>query len=118
MPLDTSGTIFVITSELENKLGLFPDFRGFIEARMYLTGDSAYFLEVLEQKDSSVVRKRIPQTAAQVNDLRNQVSAAITMRSPQTMYDQSGRAGLLVNSAILAGGYYGWAYPVVAHVDY
>ena len=117
VPLDTTGKIFVITIELEKKLNLFPDFPGFMEARLYQDSDSAYFLEVLEQRDSTVVRKRVPQTDEQVAELRKQVSTAITMRSPQTMFDQSGRAGLLVNSAILAGGYYGWAYPTVARVE-
>ncbi len=117
VPLDTTGKIFVITIELEKKLNLFPDFPGFMEARLYQDSDSAYFLEVLEQRDSTVVRKRVPQTDEQVAELRKQVSTAISMRSPQTMYDQSGRVGLLVNSAILAGGYYGWAYPTVARME-
>lgn len=117
VPLDTTGKIFVITLELENKLGLFPDYRGFIEARLYQAGDNEYFLEVLEQKDSSIVRKRIPQTEMQVTDLRKQVSRAISLRSPQTIYDHSGRAGLMVNSAILSAGYYGWVLPVVERVD-
>lgn len=115
--LDTTGKIFVISIELENKLGLFPDFPGFIEARLYQAGDSEYFLEVLEQQDSIVVRKRIPQTAEQVAELRKQISTAISMRSPQSMFDQSGRGGLIVNSAILSAGFYGWSIPVATKAD-
>lgn len=117
VPLDSSGKIFVITTELENKLGLFPDYPGFLEARMYQGSDGSYVLEVLEQTDSSIVRKRIPQTHHQVVELRKQVSIAISQRSPQSMFDQSGRGGLIVNSAILSAGFYGWSVPVATEAD-
>lgn len=117
MPLDTTGKIFVITLELENKLGLFPDYRGFIEARLYRASESEYFLEILEQRDSTVVRSRVPQSPEQVSALRNQVSSAITLRSPQSMYNHEGRGGLIVNSAILSAGFYGWSIPVATNAS-
>lgn len=117
VPLDSTGKIFVITSELENKLGLFLEYPGFVEARLYQANDSAYFLEILEQRDSSIVRLRVPQTLEQVAELRRQVSSAIAQRSPQSMYDQDGRGGLIINSAILSAGFYGWAIPVASKAD-
>ncbi|MBL0063387.1 MAG: hypothetical protein IPP40_18355, partial [bacterium] len=66
VPLDTTGKIFVITIELENKLNLFPDYAGFMEARLYHVKRQQHFLEVLGRRDSSVVRTRIPQTTEQV----------------------------------------------------
>ncbi|MBK6766688.1 MAG: hypothetical protein IPG71_10340 [bacterium] len=117
MPLDSIGKVFVITSELESRLGLFQEYPEFLEARLYQASDSGYYLEILERKDSSQVRTRVPKTAEEVVDLRHRVSLAISQRAPESLYNHEGRAGLIVNSAILSAGFYGWAIPVASKMD-
>lgn len=117
VPLDSTGKIFVIDGDLERRLGLFDDYPGFIEARLYQANESEYFLEVLHVKDSVTVRSRVPQTSEQVISIRQRVTDAISLRAPDALYDHKGRGGLLVNSAILSMGYYSWAVPVATNAE-
>lgn len=117
VPFDSTGKIFVITADLENRLGLFQEYPGFMEARLYQANDSSYFLEVLEKKDSTIARTRLPKSFTEVIALRELVDDGISKHAPESLYNHEGRAGLIVNSAILSAGFYGWAIPVATNMD-
>ena len=114
VPLDSLGKLYVIDQGLERKLGLFDDYPGFVEARLYQAADSSYALEIIQEVESQQVRRRLPRTPEDVQSLRVRVTRAVLLRSPQAIYDQRGRGAFLVNSALLAAGFYGWAVPVAA----
>lgn len=117
VPLDSAGKLFVIDTDLERRLGLFDDYPGFIEARLYQANEIEFYLEVLHVKDSVTVRSRVPETPEQVVEIRRRVTDAIALRAPDAMYNHKGRGGLLVNSAILSMGYYSWAVPVATNAE-
>lgn len=114
VPLDSLGKLYVIDQGLERKIGLFDDYPGFVEARLYQAADSSYALEIIQEVESQQVRRRLPRTPEDVQSLRVHVTRAVLLRSPQAIYDQRGRGAFLVNSALLAAGFYGWAVPVAA----
>jgi len=112
VPIDSLGKIFVIDQSLERKLGLFDDYPGFVEARLYLSADSSFALEIIQEVNAQQVRQRVLMTPEEAQALRGRVTRAVMLRSPQAIYDQKGRGALLVNSALLSAGFYGWAVPV------
>jgi hypothetical protein len=116
VPLDSAGKVMVIDRELENKLGLFQDYAEFREARLYQQSDSLFVLEIL-YGDTNTYRARVEKSLAEVTDLRHRVTEAIHVYSPAAEYDQSGRGGMIVNSAILSLGYHGWAIPVATKAE-
>ncbi|MCC6477139.1 hypothetical protein IT157_08790 [bacterium] len=113
VPLDSAGKVMVIDRELENKLGLFQDYPSFVEARLYQQSDTLFVLEIL-YGDTNTYRSRVEMRPPEVKHLRRRVTEAIHIYSPASEFDQSGRGGMLVNSAILSLGYHGWAIPVAA----
>jgi hypothetical protein len=117
VPLDREGKIEVIDSGLEKKLGLFTMYQDFREARLYQISDSSYVLEITYQLAERTIKTRLPQSASQVADLREKVSQRITVQAPETRLNHEGRAWMLVGSAALSLGYYGWAVPVALQVE-
>jgi hypothetical protein len=117
VPLDREGKIEVIDPGLETKLGLFTTYQDFREARLFQISDSSYVLEITYQLAERTMKTRLPQSASQVADLREKVSQRKTEQAPETRLNHEGRAWLLVGSAALSLGYYGWAVPVALQVD-
>jgi len=88
-------TLFVITAELEEQLNLFPEYPGLVEARLFQkvtqpqaarsaqVQDSLFVLEILQSLFGRSERTRIPLTAAQMQDLRARVSAALATMPTQ-----------------------------------
>jgi hypothetical protein len=88
-------TLFVITAELETQLNLFPEYPGLVEARLFQkvvepekarsaqAQDSLFVLEVVQSLFGRSERTRVPLTAAQMQDLRARVSAALATMPTQ-----------------------------------
>ena len=117
VPLDREGKIEVIDSGLEKKLGLFSTYQNFLEARLYQVSDTSYVLEITYQVGERTLKTRSPLSVSQVADLREKVSQRITVQAPETRLNHEGRAWMLVGSAALSLGYYGWAVPVALQVE-
>jgi hypothetical protein len=123
VPIDSAGRLDRIDRELEQKLGLFPEFKEFQEARLYLSvppdgsKDSSFILEITHLVDSRPQRVRRPLSAAEAEELRRKVTARISERSPQITLDQEGRSRLITGTTILGLTYYGLAIPAAFDVQ-
>jgi hypothetical protein len=112
VPFDGEGKVLVLSHDLEAKLGLFPKYQGFEEARLFQISDTSFVLEVYYGSGEQVEKDRVPMSAAEVSSLRALVAEAIAAKAPDTGLDQSGRTAFLLGTAALSLGFYGWAVPV------
>jgi hypothetical protein len=115
--LDTRGKLMVISAELAYDLRLFDDVPQFHDARLYVENDSLFTLEISAGPADSLSRERRPLTAAEVEKLRQDVSARLWSSAPELYYDQSGRTKLLTNSTVLGIFGYGPALPYALNVS-
>jgi hypothetical protein len=117
VPLDQGGKVTVVDKALEVQLGLFPEYEGFEEARLFQSDDSTFTLEILYRAGDKLQKVSRPLSSVDVLALRTRVSAAVQAKAPATGLDQSGRSAFLIGTALLSLGYYGWAVPYVLHAD-
>jgi hypothetical protein len=113
VPLDEQGRIHVLDAATARQLGVFVDrYPGFHEARLLLLlPDSSYVLEITSLRAGQTVRERVPQTRAEIDALRRQLTERITARPPAALLDQEGRGSLLATTTLLGLTFYGWAVP-------
>ena len=113
VPLDRSGRIQRIDSELARRLGMLLDrYPGFTEARLFRAADSTFVLEVTMARGGQVLRERVPMSAAGADSLRAQVSALVAEKAPAAALNQEGRALLVSMTTLMGLGFYGWALPL------
>jgi len=118
VPLDRAGRIDEIDARLARRLGLFLDrYPDMVVVRLFQQGDSAFVLEVTSRQGERTVRQRVPMTAAQVADLRADVSRRVAAEAPEAALNQEGRSLLLATTTTLGLGFYGWALPVTLHIE-
>lgn len=118
VPLDESGRLEVVDFRLARQLELWVDrYPGFQEARLYQAPDSTFVLDVVTSQEGRLSRHRVPLTAAEVAELRRDVSQRLAVRAPSAVLDQSGRYLLLAETAILGFAFYGPMVPTVLDVD-
>lgn len=117
VPLDTAGTVFEVGVELRRTLGLFPEVVGFQSARLFESSEDSFVLEISERAPGGgLIRERRPLAGDAVADLRARISTGLLERGVLS-FSQDGRAGLVVTSAVLGLGYYGWVVPAVFDLD-
>jgi hypothetical protein len=117
VPLDKEGKLEYIDSELGQKLNLFPDYKNFLEARLFQTSDTTFVLEISYQPEKTLLKARLPLTAGETREFRRKVTERIKQEKPQVYLNQEGRTKLLTGSLALSMGYYGWAVPVIFEVE-
>jgi len=117
VPLDEGGKVALIDKALEAQLGLFPEYEGFEEARLFQSSDSTFDLEIIFRVGDKLQKVSRPLSGDDVLALRARVTSAIRAKAPETGLDQSGRSAFLIGTALLSLGYYGWAVPYVLHID-
>jgi hypothetical protein len=119
VPIDEQGRIQVLDAATASRLGLFIDqYPGFHEGRLLLQlPDSAYVFEVTTVRSGQTARERLPRTAAEVAELRREVTAQMAVRSPAALLDQEGRGSLLATTTLLGLGFYGWGLPIALNVQ-
>lgn len=117
VPFDSLGKVERIDRDLENKLGLFPEYSGFREAQLYQLSDTSFSVEITHEDSGKVIRTRIVLTVSEMNDLRKKVMNAIYEEAPQTMLDHSGRKKLIAGTLTMSVFYHGWALPAAAEAD-
>jgi len=117
VPLDEGGKVAVIDKALEAQLGLFPEYEGFEEARLFQSSDSTFNLEISFRVGNKLQKVSRPLSGDDVLALRARVTSAIRARAPETGLDQSGRSAFLIGTALLSLGYYGWGVPYVLNID-
>lgn len=119
VPMDREGRIEVVDARLAERLGIFTDrFAGFQEARLWLqVPDSTYILEVAAVREGRRLRERVPLSAIEADELRDDISRRIAIRAPATGVEREGRAALVGGATVLGLAFYGWAVPVMFDVD-
>jgi hypothetical protein len=119
VPFDQQGRIQVLDAPTAARLGLFTDrYPGYQEARLLLLlPDSSYVLEITTVRAGQTYRERVPQTPAEVEALRRQVTDRIAARPPAALLDQEGRGALLTTTTLLGLGFYGWGIPVALNLE-
>ena len=117
VPFDVESKIVTYTATLEKQLGLFPDVPELVEARIWMSPDSVYTLEISSGMGDRFVRSRRTLTREQVLDIQTRFLAA-RRATLQTMgLDQSGRPTVLWTTTLLGTAYYGTAFGLVAFGD-
>lgn len=117
VPLDADGRLFGITPDLEGRLNLFPEVRGFIEARLFEKPAGGFVLQILYRRNGRLYLIRRSMSLDAVAQFRREVTAALHVRAPSALLDQEGRGDLMRGALLLSLGYYGWAVPVALEVD-
>lgn len=98
---DKAGKFDYITTEMESRLNLFPQYKNFLEARLYELSDSTYLLEILHRKNGQRHRERKKLTTKEFREFRRQVSEKLQQHKPETMLNQEGRAKLLTATSLI-----------------
>ncbi len=107
VPMDREGTVYAVGADQAEELGLFRDYEGFQEARLYATGDSLFTLEITYRPAGELLRDRRALTPSAVEMLRARVSAALPAGGQRVRLDQEGRAALLRRLAAVSVFLYG-----------
>lgn len=112
---DSSHTVYVITTELNNEYQLITGFDGFVEARLFVGADSSFSLEVVTESGGQRSRVTRSMTRSDVDALRHRLTTVMADDVERTVYsgnaelDQSGRPSLLLGSTLWSLLYYGTA---------
>lgn len=114
---DSEGRIETVDSSLAKKLGLFSEYEGFQEARLYQQADSTFVLEILYRPGPETLRDRRMLSTSEVEKLRARVEKQLSSSRSPSALDQEGRTKLLVNSTLLSLGFYGYALPVSLGIE-
>lgn len=114
--IDEEGKVEFIDAKLEKKLGLFPEYKGLKEVRLFQISDTIYVLEILYQPGNKLMKHRQPLSEEQVKDFRKKVTARIQQQVPEVVINQEGRTMLLISTTAVSLGYYGYAVPSVLEV--
>lgn len=113
IPFDMNEKINIIDANLEKKLTLFPEYRGFLEARLYQSNDSVYILEISHTSDNTTLRTRKTLNREEATELRSLITARVAQSAPNSLLDQSGRTSLLVASTLIGTYFYGTSVSTV-----
>ncbi len=113
VPLDRDSTLYVLDADLRQELDLLPEVSGFQEARLYRTGEAEYGLVIRYEEGGRVLRERRTLAAAEVEDLRAQVTKGLATAKRLPPGAQEGRYGLvaattvhgLIEGGLLAGAF-------------
>ena len=106
-----------IDAALEKKLALFPEYKNFIEARLYKIDSGVYLLEILHMENGTTVRKKLTLDENAYQALRQKISAALIRVNTDKPIDQEGRYTLLTATTLLSLGMYGPLMVPIADID-
>jgi hypothetical protein len=106
VPMDQEGKVNYIDSVLNNKIGVFDNYSGFIEARLFKLTDSTFSLEIYYMIDEKFNRHRNKLNLNEVDTLRSKVSLKLK-NNISTTINQEGRAELLWGLTLAGLSIYG-----------
>jgi len=112
-PFDSTGRIEHVGPGLRRRLGLFPTFGDFVEARLWHGDDGMYIVEVEYQPQGRAAQWRQILTPAGLDSLRAPFDRYLASRRQGGGYDHSGRGELIFDSIVLSLAVYGPAAPVI-----
>ncbi len=115
--LDLNNKIDIIDANLQRKLSLFPEYPGFIEARLYQINDSTFTLEISHMPESETLRVRHTLNKEKTYEFRSLVTEKISREAPLSLIDQSGRTSLLVSTTLIGTYLYGSSVSMILSRD-
>ena len=114
---DVNDKINIIDATLERNLTLFPEYPGFIEARLYQMNDSVFTLEINHMPENHILRVSKVLNKEETLELRTLVTENISRKAPLSLLDQSGRTNLLVSTTIIGTYFYGTSVSTILSND-
>lgn len=112
---DEEGRVDVITVKMKQRMGIFPEYPSFVEARLFRKPDSSFVLDVYYRKDTLIWRQSETWSVDDIRNLRQRVS--VYRRSLESeVENQEGRVRFIITTTVLATGYYGWAVPEALNI--
>ena len=94
VPMDVNGKVNVVDSAMNQKYGIFVNYEGFFEARLFKISDSSFSMEVYYKVDDKLNRHKTNMSFEEVKNFRTSVSEKLHSGEVTTI-DQSGRTELL-----------------------
>ncbi len=117
VPLDTEKKIDKIDEELEIKLHLFPEYKGFRQAFLFQMPDTTYVFELWYRSNDSTFKTRTMLTPLEAQLFRTRVTTSLQQFAPMTGINQAGRPFFIGNVYTLFLGIYGWGIPYLLNFD-
>ncbi len=117
IPIDDEGRLQRITPELEEELRLFPEFPGFVDARLFRIEGDRYRLEVEYVENGETLRHRREMSREDLRAFRETIAARLRTRAPRVLIDQDGRSAFVTGVTALSLGFYGWGIPTLLDVE-
>ena len=117
VPIDTEKKIDKIDQELEIKLHLFPEYKGFNQAFLFQMPDTTYVFELWYRSNDSTFKIRTMLTSFEAELLRSRVTTSLQQFAPMTGINQEGRPFFVGNIYTLFLGIYGWGVPYLLNIE-
>lgn len=117
VPIDTEKKIDKIDEELEIKLHLFPEYKGFRQAFLFQMPDTTYVREIWYQSNDSTFKIRTALTSLETQLFRSRVTASLQQFAPMTAINQAGRPFFIGNVYTVFLGIYAWGIPYLLDLD-
>jgi hypothetical protein len=117
LPVSPDGGIIEISSELRDRLALFPEVQGFRTARLFLREDGITILELEAVRQGRLERERRVLSEPELVALRDLLAVRLAELGVPTGLDRGGRGGLVLGHTLLGLAYHGWAIPVAFDID-
>ncbi|MDF1570524.1 MAG: hypothetical protein P1P82_02795 [Bacteroidales bacterium] len=132
VPFFPEQEIMSIDKNYAKKMSFFTEYDNFVEARLFLTPEKTYALEIFYEQNDSLYKERtlltlqekeryldqlLQQYAAQVSQRTGSVAGDSTSGGEILVLNQKGRSTMLVMNTISGLGYYGYALPLTFQVE-
>ena len=133
VPFFPEQEIMSIDRSYAKKMSFFTEYEDFVEARLFLTPENTYALEIFYEQNDSLYKNRQILTLQEKNryldELLRQYAATLNENTGSTqaegdsippdirVLNQSGRTAMLVMNTIAGLGYYGYALPLTFQVE-
>jgi len=117
IPFDTLKRINRIDEEMDLKLHLFTEYKGFSQAFLFRLPDSTYAFEIWYRVNGQVLKSRTLITAAEAQRFQQRIAESLRQLAPMAGIDQSGRPTFLGGAYTLSIGLYGWGIPYLLGLE-
>lgn len=116
--IDAEGKVDIIDQQIKSRLQLYKDKPGFVEARMFMTKDSTFYLEALYKFNNQLMKDKREFNKEQVNTFRDSITFLINSKLPDLTLNQEGRYLFVLSNTAVSLGFYGWALPTALKVSH
>lgn len=104
--------IQVITPSMVEDVSFFSVYPGFQQATVYRTQDSSLVIEILYQKDGSIIRERKPMKSEDISLICAQLKINTEEEvTSEVDVDRDGRRKIIASTMAYSLAYYAWAIP-------